>query len=247
MAKDMALKMVGTLGHGGATYKACEFVGSLIDDLSLDGRIVLCNMAVEMGAKNGVINPDLKTLEYVKERTSKDFEPLRSDEEAEYLEEFYFHGGDLEPLIAAPHNVDNVKPVSKFEGTEIDSILIGTCTGGRFEDMEAAARVLKGRKIDQDVYALIIPASKRIYRRMLKMGLIEIFLDAGCVVTQPSCGPCAGHVGGLMAEGEVRLSSQNRNFRGRSGSHESKIYLGSPITCAASALEGEITDPRRYL
>jgi homoaconitase/3-isopropylmalate dehydratase large subunit len=247
MAKDMALKMIGSVGHGGATYRACEFVGPIIDDLSVDGRLVLSNMSVEMGAKNGIINPDSKTLEYVKERTDQAFKPMSSDDDAEYEEEYYFDGDDLEPLIAAPHNVDNVKQINEAEGTEIDSVLIGTCTGGRFEDMKAASRILKGNRIHQEVYAIIIPASRRILQRMIKEGLMDIFLDSRCTVTQPTCGPCAGHIGGLMAEGEVRLSSQNRNFQGRSGSNDSEIYLASPITCAASALEGEITDPRRYL
>jgi 3-isopropylmalate/(R)-2-methylmalate dehydratase large subunit len=247
MAKDMALKMIGTLGHGGATYKACEFVGPLIQDLSVDGRLVLSNMAVEMGAKNGIINPDSKTIKYVKERTDVPIIPLESDRDAEYEKEFYFEGGDLEPLVAVPHNVDNVKPVSDVEGTEINSILIGTCTGGRLEDLEAAAKILRGRKIDPDTSAIIIPASTNIYREMLHKDLMEVFLDAGCTVTQATCGPCAGHLGGLMADSDVRISAQNRNFQGRSGSQGSKIYLGSPVTCAASALKGEITDPRRYL
>jgi len=247
MAKDMALRMIDTVGHGGATYKSCEFVGPIIHALSIDGRIVLSNMAVEMGAKNGIINPDEKTIEYVKERTNKPFQPIKSDEDAEYEKEYYFDGDDLEPLVAAPHNVDNVKPVSEVEGTRIDSVLIGTCTGGRLEDMEAAARVLRGKKIHRDTQAIIMPASARIYKDMLLKGLIEDFLDSGCMISYPTCGPCAGHLGGLMAPSEVRISAQNRNFKGRSGSPESEIYLASPMTCAASALKGEITDPRRYL
>ncbi len=247
MAKDIALRMIGTVGHGGATYKACEFVGPLIKDLSIDGRIVLSNMTVEMGAKNGIINPDSKTLKYVKERTNIPIEPVKSDANAEYEKEYYFQGEDLEPLVATPHNVDNVKCVSEVEGTKIDSVLIGTCTGGRLEDMEAAARILRGRKIHKDTYAIIMPASWNIYREMLRMGLIEEFLDAGCKVTYPTCGPCAGHLGGLLADSEVRVSAQNRNFKGRSGSSNSEIYLASPLTCAASALEGEIADPRKFM
>ena len=149
--------------------------------------------------------------------------------------------------MATPHNVDNVKCVSEVEGTKIDSVLIGTCTGGRLEDMEAAARILRGRKIHKDTYAIIMPASWNIYREMLRKGLIEEFLDAGCRVTYPTCGPCAGHIGGLMADSEVRVSAQNRNFKGRSGSSNSEIYLASPLTCAASALEGEIADPRKFV
>jgi len=247
MAKDMALRMIGTVGHGGATYKSCEFVGPLIRELSIDGRIVLSNMAVEMGAKNGIINPDEKTTEYVKEKTQAPMEPVRSDEDAEYEREYYFDGNDLEPLVAAPHSVDNVKPVSEVEGTRVDSVLIGTCTGGRLEDMAAAARILKGRKIHERTQAIVMPASSNVYGDMLRGGLIAEFLDAGCRITYPTCGPCAGHLGGLLAPSEVRISAQNRNFKGRSGSPESEIYLASPMTCAASALKGEITDPREYL
>jgi len=247
MAKDMALRMIGTVGHGGATYKSCEFVGPLIRELSIDGRIVLSNMAVEMGAKNGIINPDEKTTEYVKEKTQIPMEPVMSDEDAEYEREYYFDGDDLEPLVAAPHSVDNVKPVSEVEGTRVDSVLIGTCTGGRLEDMAAAARILKGRKIHERTQAIVMPASSNVYGDMLRGGLIAEFLDAGCRITYPTCGPCAGHLGGLLAPSEVRISAQNRNFKGRSGSPESEIYLASPMTCAASALKGEITDPREYL
>lgn len=247
MAKDMALKMIGAIGHGGATYKACEFTGPLIDDLSIDGRITLSNMAVEMGAKSGIINPDAKTMKYVQERTDVPFTPVHSDEDGEYEQDYYFEGDDLEPLVAVPHNVDKVKSVSEVEGVKIDSILIGTCTGGRYEDMEAAARIFRGKKIHPDVYAIIMPASWQVYREMMRKDLITVFLDAGCEVTHPSCGPCAGHLGGLLAASEVRVSAQNRNFQGRSGSPESQIYLASPMTCAASALAGTIADPRKYL
>lgn len=245
MAKDMILHMIGKVGHGGATYKACEFVGPTVGKLSIDDRMVLCNMAVEMGAKNGIINPDEKTMSYVRERARFPPSPLKSDPNAEYTKKHHFDADDLEPLIACPPNVDNVKTVTEVEGTEVNSVLIGTCTGGRYEDMEAAARVLKGEKVHPDVYVLIMPASLEVYRKMLREGLIDAFLEAGCQVTYPTCGPCAGHLGGLMPAGETRISAQNRNFPGRSGGGE--IYLASPLTCAASAIKGEITDPRRYL
>jgi 3-isopropylmalate/(R)-2-methylmalate dehydratase large subunit len=247
MAKDMILKMIGTITHGGATYKSCEYVGPLIQDLSIDGRIVLSNMAVEMGAKNGIINPDKKTLEYVNKVSNRPYQPVKSDKDPEYEKEFYFEGDNLEPQVAEPHNVDKVKPISDVEGINIDSALIGTCTGGRLEDMKEAASLLRGRKVKSDVPTIVMPASWRIYREMLNNHLIEIFLDSGCRVTYPTCGPCAGHLGGLMAPDEVRISAQNRNFQGRSGSNDSQLYLASPITCAASAIEGEITDPRKYL
>jgi len=247
MAKDMALRMIGEVGHGGATYKACEFTGPTVEELSVDGRMAITNMAVEMGAKNGIINPDRKTLDYVRDRTLKPFHVLTSDADAEYEEEYHFDADDLEPLVACPHNVDNVKAVTDVEGTTINSVLIGTCTGGRYEDMEAAARILKNRRIHPDVYVIVAPASWRVYREMLRTGLVDRFLELGCKVTHPTCGPCAGHLGGIMAPNEVRISTQNRNFLGRSGSSESKIYLASPMTCAASAVAGEIADPRRYL
>lgn len=247
MAKDMILYMIGKLGHDGATYKACEFTGSTIDELSIDGRLVLTNMSVEMGAKNGIINPDDKTLGFVKSVTDAPFTPIRSDPDAEYEKEHYFDADDLEPLVACPDNVDNVKAVADVEGTTIDSALIGTCTGGRLEDMKAAASILRGRRIHEKVTLLIVPASWKVYRAMLTQGLVEMLLDAGCILTQPTCGPCAGHLGGLLASGDIRLSAQNRNFKGRSGSQDAKIYLASPLTCAASAIKGEITDPRRFL
>lgn len=247
MAKDMALYMIGKVGHGGATYKACEFTGPVVEELSIDGRMVLANMAVEMGAKNGIINPDKKTVEYVRERTDIPFTPLESDVDAEFEKDYHFRADDLEPLVACPHSVDNVKTVTEVEGTKIDSVLIGTCTGGRYEDMKAAIRILQGRKAHSDVFVIIMPASWKIYQDMLRNGIIDKFLDAGCQVTYPTCGPCAGHLGGLMASSEVRISAQNRNFQGRSGSPESRIYLASPMTCAASAIKGEITDPRKYL
>ena len=247
MAKDMALQMIGKMGHGGATYKACEFSGPVVEKLSIDSRIVLANMAVEMGAKNGIINPDKKTIEYIKKRTSTQFTPVSSDADADYEKEYVFDANDLEPLVACPHNVDNVKTVAEVEGTKINSVFIGTCTGGRYEDMKAAVRILKGRKVHRDVFVIVTPASTEIYREMLATGLIDAFLNSGCQVTYPTCGPCAGHLGGLTAPSEVRISTQNRNFRGRSGSPESMIYLASPMTCVASAIKGEITDPRRHL
>ncbi len=245
MAKDMILHMIGEVTHGGATYKACEFVGPTVENLSIEKRMVLCNMAVEMGAKNGIINPDEKTTNYLQNRAKFPLTPLNSDPDAEYAKKYQFDAGDLEPLVACPSDVDNIKTVSEVEGTNIDSVLIGTCTGGRYEDMEAAAHVLKGKKVNPDVYTLVMPASLDVYRKMLRQGLIDIFLDTGCQVTYPTCGPCAGHLGGIMPKGETRISAQNRNFLGRSGGGE--IYLASPLTCAASAIKGEITDPRRYL
>lgn len=247
MAKDLTLYMIGKVGHGGATYKACEFTGPTIKELSIDSRMVLTNMAVEMGAKNGIINPDNKTKEYIRSHTDVPFTPITSDADAEYEQEYYFNADDLEPLVACPSNVDNVKTVAEVEGTHIDSVLIGTCTGGRLEDMKAAASILKGRKVHKNVYAIIMPASTKVYRDMLTTGLADVFLDAGCILTYPTCGPCAGHTNGLTAPFEVRISTQNRNFKGRSGSSTAEIYLASPLTCAISAVEGEISDPRTYI
>jgi 3-isopropylmalate/(R)-2-methylmalate dehydratase large subunit len=247
MAKDMALQMIKEVTHKGANYKAVEFAGSTVEDLSIDGRAVLCNMSVEMGAKNGIINPDAKIIEYLKHITTKPFQPLTSDPDAEYEEVFTFEAEMLEPLVACPHNVDNVKHVREVEGIELDQVVIGTCTGGRYEDLEIAARILKNHRKHPNTRLLIIPASWKIYRECLRNGLIDVFLDAGACVANPGCGPCAGLHQGLLASGEVCLSSQNRNFIGRMGSTLAEIYLASPATCAASAIEGKITDPRKYL
>ncbi len=245
--KDVILKVVGEIGADGATYQAIEFKGSTVKEMSVEGRLTLCNMAVEMGAKTGIIEPDEKTIKYL-EDMNVDVDPqgiLKSDPDAKYTAKLQFDMSDLEPQVACPHSVDNVKPISKVEGTPINQAFLGSCTNGRIEDLRLAAKILDGRKVKRGVRMIVIPISRRIYLQALKEGLIETFIDAGCVVCNPGCGPCVGAHQGILAPGEVCVSTSNRNFKGRMGCMDAEIYLASPATVAASAIEGEITDPRR--
>jgi len=245
--KDLILYIIGKIGASGATYKAVEFTGPTISRISVSGRMTLCNMAVEMGAKTGLINPDEVTLDYVKNRARRPFKPLKSDPDAEYEKTLEVDVDRLEPQIACPHSVDNVKPVKSVEGIEINQAFLGSCTNGRLEDLEAAARILKGKRISRNVRMIVTPASQEIYLQALKSGLLEIFVKAGALVSNPTCGACFGGHMGLLAPGEVCISSSNRNFVGRMGSPEAEIYLASPVTVAASALAGKIVDPIGYL
>jgi 3-isopropylmalate/(R)-2-methylmalate dehydratase large subunit len=243
--KDLTLNVVGKIGADGAIYKGLEFGGSTIRKLSVDGRMVLCNMAVEMGAKAGIIEPDQKTLDYIKGRTDKAVKPVKSDPDSVYEKIVDVDVSALEPQVAVPHSVDNVKPVSEIEDTEVDQAFIGSCTNGRLEDLRSAAQLLKGKKIARGVRLVVIPASQEIYLNALNEGLIKTFMEAGATIGNPNCGPCLGGHMGLMAEDEVCISSSNRNFVGRMGSTKSYVYLASPSTVAASAITGKITDPRR--
>ncbi len=244
-SKDLTLNIVGKIGADGAIYKGLEFCGSTIRDLTIDGRMVLSNMAVEMGAKAGLIEPDQKTLDYVKARTDKPFNPFKSDADATYERVVDVDVSDLEPQVAVPHSVDNVKPVSELEDTEVDQAFIGSCTNGRLEDLRSAAQILKGKNISRKVRLIVIPASQEIYLNALNEGLIKMFMDAGATVGNPNCGPCLGGHMGILAEGEACISTSNRNFIGRMGSTKSFVYLASPATVAASALTGKITDPTK--
>jgi len=250
LPKDIILKVIGIIGADGATYKAVEFCGSAIRSMSIDGRLTLCNMSVEMGAKTGIIEPDDKTRDYMRnlgiKKNIRSID-LKSDEDAEYAGKISINVSDLEPQIACPHSVDNVKPVKEVEGLEVNQIFLGSCTNGRLEDLRVAAKILKGKKVKSNVRMIVIPASRKILLQALKEGLINIFLEAGCVICNPGCGPCAGAHQGILAPGEICLSTSNRNFKGRMGSVESEIYLASPATAAVTALEGKITDPRRLL
>jgi 3-isopropylmalate/(R)-2-methylmalate dehydratase large subunit len=242
--KDVTLNIVGKIGADGAIYKGLEFGGSTIRDMSVEGRMVLSNMAVEMGAKAGIIEPDKKTLDYVKSRTDKPFKPVKSDPETTYERVIEVEVSALEPQIAVPHSVDNVKPVSEVEDIEVDQAFIGSCTNGRLEDLRSAAQILKGKKIAKGVRLIVIPASQEIYLNALNEGLIKTFMDASATIGNPNCGPCLGGHMGILAEGEACISSSNRNFVGRMGSTKSYVYLASPATVAASAITGKITDPR---
>lgn len=243
-AKDVVLHIIGKIGADGATYKACEFAGETTKGLSVSERMVLCNMAIEMGGKTGLVEPDEKTVNYLKNRTTKKYEILKTDEDAASLETMQIDVADLEPQIACPHNVDNVKPISEVEGTSIDQVFLGSCTNGRLEDLRTAAEIVKGHQVSHNVRMLVIPASREIYLQAMDEGLLRTFAESGALVCNPCCGPCLGGHIGLVGPGEVSLSTSNRNFQGRQGSPDAEVYLSSAAVAAASALKGVITDPR---
>lgn len=245
-AKDVILRIIGEGGADRANYKAVEFAGQAVHDFTLASRVVLANMAAEMGAKNGYFFPDEKTFSWLEERAKDKYKPVLSDADADYEAVLKYNVSSLEPQIACPHTVDNVKPVSEVEGLPFHQAIIGTCTNGRLEDLKAAVQILKGRKVHRAIRVLIIPASRREYLLALQEGVLEAFIESGCLILNPGCGPCLGAHQGILAPGERALSTANRNFRGRMGSRDSEIYLASPATVAASALEGKITDPRRF-
>jgi 3-isopropylmalate/(R)-2-methylmalate dehydratase large subunit len=242
-SKDVILNIISGLGVDGANYKSCEFSGETIKNMDISDRMVLSNMAIEMGGKTGIIEPDEKTLNYIKNRTKKPFKVFKTDLDADSLEQIQIDVSDLEPQVACPHNVDNVKPVSEVD-TEIDQVFLGSCTNGRIEDLRIAAKILKGNKIAKGVRMLVIPASKEVYSYALDEGLIKIFVDAGALVCNPCCGPCLGGHIGLIGPGEVSLSTSNRNFKGRQGSPDGKVYLSSPAIAATSAIKGRISSPQ---
>jgi len=247
-AKDIILYIIGELTADGATYKSIEFTGEVIRKLSMESRFTICNMAVEMGAKVGMMEVDEETLRWLRKHSSKKKpKPVRPDKDAHYSEVLEFNISSLEPQVARPHRVDNVSPVSKVKGVRIDVVFLGTCTNGRLEDLKIAAKILKDRKIHREVRFIIAPASKAIYLEALKEGIIEIFIKAGAAVVAPGCGPCVGTHEGVPADGENVISTANRNFKGRMGNPKAFIYLASPATVAASALEGKIADPRDYI
>uniref|UniRef100_A0A7C6AFJ9 3-isopropylmalate dehydratase large subunit n=1 Tax=candidate division WOR-3 bacterium TaxID=2052148 RepID=A0A7C6AFJ9_UNCW3 len=242
-AKDLILYIIGQLKADGADYKSVEFCGPAISNMSISSRMVLTNLSMEMGAKNAFVLPDEKTIEFVKTRTDKPFEVILPDKDADYAQTLEFDLTDLESQVACPHSVDNVKPVKDVAGLKVHQVLIGSCTNGRLEDLKVSAEILEGKKVHPDVRLLVIPASRRVYLEALKVGYIEIFIKAGALVLNPGCGPCLGAHQGLLAPGEVCLSTTNRNFKGRMGSPESFIYLASPATAAFTAIKGEITEP----
>jgi 3-isopropylmalate/(R)-2-methylmalate dehydratase large subunit len=248
MAKDIALETIGVIGHAGATYKAVEYVGDTISNLIMDERMAITNMAVESGAKNGIIPADEITIKYLQDRGfESNYEVQESDPDAEYYETFTFKADELEPVVACPHEVDNVKKISELGEVKIDQAYIGSCTGGRYYDLLMAAEVLKGHKVAKGVRLLISPASKEVWDMCARDGILQALSEAGAIVLAPSCGACLGLHSGAIAPGEVCISSTNRNFLGRMGSKDSFIYLASPVSVAAAAIEGKIVDPRKYL
>jgi 3-isopropylmalate/(R)-2-methylmalate dehydratase large subunit len=245
-SKDVILRIIRDFSAAGATYKAVEFCGDIIDRLSMDGRFTISNMAVEMGAKCGIMDADKKTAEWLKKHSQRESHPVKADPDARYEEVREYDFSDLPPQVACPHTVDNVRDIDEVKGTRIDEVYIGTCTNGRLEDLEIAAKILKGRKIAPGLKFIVTPASKNIYLQALKKGLVGIFIDSGAVVNNPGCGPCVGTHQGVPADGENAFSTANRNFKGRMGNPNAGIYLGSPATAAATALAGEIADPREH-
>lgn len=247
-SKDIILHIIGMIGADGATYKAIEFDGEVIDELSMDSRFVITNMAIEAGGKTGLIHTDKITKKFLEQRGRGDkYREIKADNDANYEKVFDIDVSKIEPMISFPHTVDNTRKISEVEDTKIDQVFIGTCTNGRIEDLRIASSILKGRRRHPDTRLIIIPASMDVYKDALKDGLIEIFLEAGAAIESPGCGPCVGVHKGVLADGERVLSTQNRNFKGRMGNPEGLIHLASPATAAATAIEGKIADPRKYL
>ncbi|MFX0071798.1 MAG: 3-isopropylmalate dehydratase large subunit [Candidatus Hermodarchaeota archaeon] len=243
--KDLILYTIGQIGVDGATYKAMEITGEVINNLSMANRFTMCNMAIEAGGKNGIIAPDKITKKYLDTIGKLNFKTYESDKDAEYIDVIEFECNNIEPQVAFPHLPENAKPISEVNNMKvrIDQAVIGSCTNGRIEDLRIAAKILKNQKIDPKVRCIIIPGTQNIYLKALKEGLIEIFLDADAVVSTPTCGPCLGGFMGILAAGEKAISTTNRNFIGRMGHTESEVYLSSPAIAAASAIKGYITSP----
>jgi len=247
-SKDVILYIIGKLGADYATYKAVEFSGEYIKNLSMDGRFTITNMAIEMGAKAGLMEPDGKTYKWLREhRAGNRGHRVKSDKDAIYAEVLEFDVSKITPQVARPHAVDNVVPVNKLKNTKIGQAFLGTCTNGRLEDLMIAYSILKNKKINGNVKMIIAPASKDIFQQAMSKGIISEFVKAGACVVAPGCGPCVGTHNGVLSSGEACISTANRNFKGRMGNPDAFIYLGSPATVASSALEGKITDPRKYI
>ena len=244
-AKDMILHIIGDIKADGANYMSVEFYGDTIENLSIAGRMVLSNMSAEMGAKAGIVQCDKKTEEWLKPRVSGEIRAVKPIDN-KYEITLEYNAEDITPKVACPHTVDNVKDVSDVD-VEIDQALIGTCTNGRIEDLREAAKILKGKKVHKNVRLLILPASREIYLEALKEGLLTELVKSGAMILNPNCGPCLGAHEGVLAPGEICISTANRNFKGRMGCKEAFVYLASPATVAASALTGKITDPREFL
>ncbi|MBG3875652.1 3-isopropylmalate dehydratase large subunit [Desulfovibrio oxamicus] len=241
-AKDLILRLIGEIGVDGALYRALEFDGAAIEALSVEGRMTIANMAIEAGGKVGLFAADEKTLAYTAARGRKDA-PLSADPGATYERELTFDVSGMDPVVACPHLPENVKPVGEVRGVTLDQVVIGSCTNGRISDMREAAEVLKGRKVAKGVRCIVLPATPGVWKEALKEGLIETFMESGCIVGPATCGPCLGGHMGILADGERAIATTNRNFRGRMGSLESEVYLASPAVAAASAVAGVIAHP----
>ena len=245
--KDLILFTIGDIGVDGALYQAMEFCGEAIRNLSMASRFAMANMAIEAGAKNGIVEPDETTLQFVKSRAKKPYRIYRSDREAHYAEVREYNVSKIFPQVALPHIPSNVKDVREIGKIEIEQVVIGSCTNGHLDDLRVAAKILEGRKIAPSLRLIIIPATQEIYRQAMKEGLLEIFISAGAVISPPTCGPCLGGHMGVLAGGERALATTNRNFRGRMGHAESEVYLSSPAVAAASAIRGRICHPEEVM
>ena len=241
--KDIILHIIGMIGVDGALYKSMEFAGDGLQYLTMDDRFTIANMAIEAGGKNGIFPVDDKTIEYVKEHSNKEWTKFEADEDAEYDAVYEIDLSKLRPTIAFPHLPENTKTVDEAKGLEMDQVVIGSCTNGRISDMRIAAQVLKGKKINPNIRAIILPGTQKVWLQCVEEGLAQIFVEAGCVFSTPTCGPCLGGHMGILAKGERALSTTKRNFFGRMGHPESEVYLASPAVAAASAITGKITDP----
>lgn len=242
MAKDIILKIIGEIGTDGANYKAMQFSGDVIEKMNMEERLTLTNMTTEAGAKNGIIEPDNTTYEYLKSRTNEKYTPVYSDVDAEYSEIYSYEIGDLEPIVAKPFSPKNISVARELQGIELDKAYIGSCTGAKLEDLRNAAKIMKGKKVK--IRTEVLPAAQSIFLKAMKEGLVNTFLEAGAIVGPPTCGACCGAHMGVLAKDEVCISTTNRNFPGRMGHVESKTYLASPLVVASSAISGKITDPR---
>ena len=243
--KDVILHIIGMIGVDGALYKSMEFTGEGVSGLSVDDRLCMANMAIEAGAKNGIFEVDQKALDYLAERVDRPFTVYQADPDAEYEAEYVIDLSEIEPTVACPHLPENTRLAKELTDIAIDQVVIGSCTNGRLSDMRAAAEILAGKHVAKGVRCIVIPATQQVYLDALRLGYLEIFVAAGCVVSAPTCGPCLGGHMGILAEDEVAVSTTNRNFVGRMGHVTSKIYLAGPEVAAASALAGHIADPRK--
>ena len=241
--KDIILHIIGKIGVDGALYKSMEFTGDGIKELSMDDRFTIANMAIEAGGKNGIFPVDEKTIEYISEHSNKEYTVYQADEDAIYDEIIDINLNELRPTVAFPHLPENTKAIDQVGNVQIDQVVIGSCTNGRMEDMRMAAKILKNKTVHPNVRTIIIPATQKIYKQCIQEGLAEIFIDAGAIISTPTCGPCLGGYMGILADGERAVATTNRNFVGRMGHAGSEVYLASPAVAAASAIKGKIANP----
>ena len=242
--KDVILHIIGMIGVDGALYKSMEFRGDGVSSLTMDDRACIANMAIEAGAKNGIFEVDDQTIEYLKDIVKRDYTVFKADDDAVYEKEYDIDLSSIEPTVACPHLPENTKEAKELKNIKVDQVVIGSCTNGRLSDMATAANILKGKKVAKGVRCIVIPATQKVYKECIKLGYMDIFIDAGCAVSTPTCGPCLGGYMGILAHDEVAVTTTNRNFVGRMGDKTSKVYLASPATAAYSAITGYITEPK---